>query len=1333
MITLDPSADLADGPVYVAITNGYFDAQGNQGSAASATFRVDTTGPSAVFSPADGGTLTDATGNITLSFAEAIHKDATGTALANTDLGSLLTLKTDDENGTAIAFTATIDAAKRVITLDPDADLAEGPVYVAITSAYFDAAGNQGSAANATFTVDTSVAAPEFSPADGTAVTSATGNITLSFAEAIHKDASGTALADGDLGGLLTLKKRDSTGDDINFTASIDAAKKVITLDPSADLADGPVYVAITNGYFDAQGNQGSAASATFRVDTTGPSAVFSPADGGTLTDATGNITLSFAEAIHKDATGTALANTDLGSLLTLKTDDENGTAIAFTATIDAAKRVITLDPDADLAEGPVYVAITSAYFDAAGNQGLGGERDVHGGHVGGGAGVQPGRRDGGDQRDGEHHAELRRGDPQGRLGHGAGRRRPRRAADAEKAGLDGDDINFTASIDAAKKVITLDPSADLADGPVYVAITNGYFDAQGNQGSAASATFRVDTTGPSAVFSPADGGTLTDATGNITLSFAEAIHKDATGTALANTDLGSLLTLKTDDENGTAIAFTATIDAAKRVITLDPDADLAEGPVYVAITSAYFDAAGNQGSAANATFTVDTSVAAPEFSPADGTAVTSATGNITLSFAEAIHKDASGTALADGDLGGLLTLKKRDSTGDDINFTASIDAAKKVITLDPSADLADGPVYVAITNGYFDAQGNQGSAASATFRVDTTGPSAVFSPAGGGTLTDATGNITLSFAEAIHKDATGTALANTDLGSLLTLKTDDENGTAIAFTATIDAAKRVITLDPDADLAEGPVYVAITSAYFDAAGNQGSAANATFTVDTSVAAPEFSPADGTAVTSATGNITLSFAEAIHKDASGTALADGDLGGLLTLKKRDSTGDDINFTASIDAAKKVITLDPSADLADGPVYVAITNGYFDAQGNQGSAASATFRVDTTGPSAVFSPADGGTLTDATGNITLSFAEAIHKDATGTALANTDLGSLLTLKTDDENGTAIAFTATIDAAKRVITLDPDADLAEGPVYVAITSAYFDAAGNQGSAANATFTVDTSVAAPEFSPADGTAVTSATGNITLSFAEAIHKDASGTALADGDLGGLLTLKKRDSTGDDINFTASIDAAKKVITLDPSADLADGPVYVAITNGYFDAQGNQGSAASATFRVDTTGPSAVFSPADGGTLTDATGNITLSFAEAIHKDATGTALANTDLGSLLTLKTDDENGTAIAFTATIDAAKRVITLDPDADLAEGPVYVAITSAYFDAAGNRGSAANATFTVDTSVAAPEFSPADGTAVTSATGNVTLSFAEAIHKDAAGRGAGRTATLAGC
>ena len=196
--------------------------------------------------------------------------------------------------------------------------------------------------------------------------------------------------------------------------------------------------------------------------------------------------------------------------------------------------------------------------------------------------------------------------------------------------------------------------------------------------------------------------------------------------------------------------------------------------------------------------------------------------------------------------------------------------------------------------------------------------------------------------------------------------------------------------------------------------------------------------------------------------------------------------------------------------------------------------------------------------------------------------------------------------------------------------------------------------------------------------------------------------------------------------MITIDPSAGLEDGAVYVAISNGYFDAAGNRGSAANATFTVDTTGPSATFSPANGETVTDAAGNITLTFAEAIpqgrRRDGAGERRPSS---SLLTLKETDASGDAITFTATIDAAKKVITIDPSADLEDGPVYVAISDGYFDAHGNRGAAANATFTVDTSVAAPVFDPAGGTTVTAATGNVTLTFAEAIRKDADGGGAG--------
>ena len=95
-----------------------------------------------------------------MTFAEAIRKTETGTALADDDLSTILTLKSNDAMGSNITYSATIDSAKKVITIDPTNNLADGMVYVAISDGYYDVAGNQGDAANATFTVDTSVPPP---------------------------------------------------------------------------------------------------------------------------------------------------------------------------------------------------------------------------------------------------------------------------------------------------------------------------------------------------------------------------------------------------------------------------------------------------------------------------------------------------------------------------------------------------------------------------------------------------------------------------------------------------------------------------------------------------------------------------------------------------------------------------------------------------------------------------------------------------------------------------------------------------------------------------------------------------------------------------------------------------------------------------------------------------------------------------------------------------------------------------------------------------------------------------------------------------------------------
>ena len=352
--------------------------------------------------------------------------------------------------------------------------------------------------------------------------------------------------------------------------------------------------------------------------------------------------------------------------------------------------------------------------------------------------------------------------------------------------------------------------------------------------------------------------------------------------------------------------------------------------------------------------------------------------------------------------------------------------------------------------------------------------------------------------------------------------------------------------------------------------------------------------------------------------------------------------------------------------------------------------SAAKEFTTTAPTVTFDPADGETVTDNTRNITLTFNEAIKASASNVDFTDTTIDDILTLKTTNSSGEDIGFDATINSEKTMITIDPSANLADGAVYVAISNAYYDGDGNRGSQSSATFTVNTSVAAPTFDPADGETETDNTRNITLTFGEAIKKDDSGTDFGNGDLSSILTLKAGSSSGAAIPYSATINSEKTVITIDPTSNLADGAVYVAISNAYYNGDGNRGSQASATFTVDTTVPAPTFSPADDKTETDNTTDITLTFEEAVKKDNQNGDFMDGDLPAILMLKQNNDSGTDIPYTASINAGKTVITLDPTSTLPDGRVYVAISNAYYDEDGNPGTAASATFTVTTRTAPP-------------------------------------------
>ena len=147
---------------------------------------------------------------------------------------------------------------------------------------------------------------------------------------------------------------------------------------------------------------------------------------------------------------------------------------------------------------------------------------------------------------------------------------------------------------------------------------------------------------------------------------------------------------------------------------------------------------------------------------------------------------------------------------------------------------------------------------------------------------------------------------------------------------------------------------------------------------------------------------------------------------------------------------------------------------------------------------------------------------------------------------------------------------------------------------------TVAVDATDIAPtvSFNPANGSTTTNASGDITLTFSEAVYKDASATEFGDNDLDALIELKVKDDNGTAIDFAASINAVNTVVTVNPSADLPDGDVYVEVGSGYYDVAGNQGSATSATFTVDTTAPTVV--KASTGYYSDAAGTTAVTKAK-------------------------------------------------------------------------------------------------------------------------------------
>ena len=605
-----------------------------------------------------------------------------------------------------------------------------------------------------------------------------------------------------------------------------------------------------------------------------------------------------------------------------------------------------------------------------------------------------------------------------------------------------------------------------------------------------------------------------------------------------------------------------------------------------------------------------------------------------------------------------------------------------------------------------------------------TLSPTVAFSPANSATGVLVGSNLTLTFNTAI-RNTNDSALTDSNVDSLITLKTTNSSGSDIAFDATIDSDKKIITINPDSDFSsEQVIYIAIGTTVEDDANNAISASSGTFTAreigvsDTTAPTITFSPADLATSIAKDSNITLTFSEAI-RNTDNSEITNSNVGSLVTLKATNSSGNDIAFNASIDSAKSVITINPSSDFSSEQViYIAIGATVEDLYDNVITASSISFTaIDSISPTLAFDPIDLENPVPVTDNITITFNEAIRNTDDST-LTSTNVDSLISLKDTDENGTDIDFNATIDSNKKIITINPDSSLSsEQTVYVAIGATLEDDSNNAITASSITFVAADSTAPNlDFTPADSATGIAVNSDITIAFDEVI-RNTNDSALTDSNVDTLITLKTTNSSGSDITFDAVIDNSKQLITIAPSSDFSSEQViYVAIGATVEDASDNAISASSITFTAaDSTAPTVAFVPPDASNCVPISSNVSLTFNEAV-RNPDDSAITDSNVGNLITLEYTSDSS-PVAFTATIDSDKKIITINPDSDFVSGEVVNVAIESVEDSSNNTMSATSGTFcVVDSTAPVLTFSPANSSTMVAEDADITLTFNEEIR-----------------
>ncbi len=315
---------------------------------------------------------------------------------------------------------------------------------------------------------------------------------------------------------------------------------------------------------------------------------------------------------------------------------------------------------------------------------------------------------------------------------------------------------------------------------------------------------------------------------------------------------------------------------------------------------------------------------------------------------------------------------------------------------------------------------------------------------------------------------SSSTTSVNENQSSAITIVATDANAITYSISGgdsasfSINSSSGVVTFDSAPDYEAKSSYT-FTATATDVAGNADTQA-VTITILNVVesAALVISPIDDVSVNedSVYTSVTPSF----------TNQSDDPIGNLTYTLSGD---DALDF--SIDSSTGVVSM--VARDYDNPVDSDTNNTYLlsivatDEDGNSDTESwvVTVADVDTQAPTVTFSPANNATDVANNTNITLTFSEPIVSFGGSTINNATAAEAIVDLKDTNSGGGDVAFSASINTAKTIITITPDNDFSSlQTVYVAVkANAAEDSSSNAVAAVSATFTAaDSASNLPKF---------------------------------------------------------------------------------------------------------------------------------------------------------------------------------------------------------------------------------------------------------------------------